>query len=185
MKRLLSLSLLLCSLPALGALATLDESMTLALPSACLSTRNIGEPINVLYNSEGFTVAHNSQFTKVKSYDVDHGLRKMDVNQAAKVLAATQLQVSRLSSGEFTIAQHGELKGGGPGGAMAFFWIGKGVVYIAGHGPIIAAGIGSGPWGFLATVGALEATYGAQIEAASNVVGHNAAVFGLFVTGPV
>ena len=131
MKLLLSLSLLLLGIPTLGAIYSLDDtrdlnSMTLTLPNESLIKRNIREPINVLYDKDGFMVANNSNITRVNLYDVDPELRKMDVNKAAKLLIATQLQVSQLSNGEYTIAQHGELRGGGPLGAAIGFYVGKG-----------------------------------------------------------
>lgn len=159
--------------------------MTLALPNESLATRNIAGSINVLYNKEGFVVAHNATLTPVKPYDVAYELRKMDVERAAKVLSATQLRVSKLNNGEYTIARHGELKGGGAMGATVGFWLGKGVVYIGGHGAIVAAAAGSGPLGFFATFASLEAQFCAPIEAASNQAGLGAGMLLAVATGPV
>lgn len=189
MKNLLSLSLLLFSVPVFAALQDFEDrsdlsSAILAIPSQGLATRNIEEKINVLHDKEGFMVADDSMITRVNTYDVAPMLRNMDPEKAAKVLSATKLKVTKLSNGEFLIDPHGELNGGGTVGAAIGFWVGKGTVYILGHGAIIAAGIGSGPWGFTATVASLEAQFAAPIEAASNQVALAAGLALGVATGP-
>ncbi len=159
MKRLLSLSFLLLSLPVLGALSTFDESRDLlALPQKNIITRNVHGPLNVFHGSDGFIVAHNAKLVPVKSYDVGPGLRNMDANKAAKVLAATQLQVSRLNSGEYTIAQHGQLNGGGVILAnVAYYGVNAlcyGTAAAAGGAVIVATGGVAGGLGGAALAGA-------------------------------
>jgi hypothetical protein len=196
MKRLLLLPLLV-SLNAFGALSPLDDSrefqelmrepqedMLLAVSSEKIVSRNIKEPVNVLHDKDGFTVVHNAQFTRVKEYDVVPELRKMDLEKAAKVLSATQLRVSRLNNGEFTIARHGELKGGGAGGATFGFWLGKAGTYVVGHGIILLAS-GLTGWNAPATFLSLEAKLAVPIEVASNKVALGLGATMMVATGPV
>ena len=177
----------------MGALSTRDlNSMTLALPNEVLATRNIHEPINVLYNKEGFSVVNDKKLTRVKSYDVAPELRKMDVSRAAQVLAATQLRVSKLSNGEYTIDRHGELKGGGIICASIAYFGTKAVCYgaaIAAGGAAVAAtggGILGGILGLSSFGAGLAAPFAAKVVGvgiASTGLGKSAAVgTALFVT---
>lgn len=218
MKNSLLLSLLLFSIPVFGLPGSIRKkdgsplksedvrnlnSMTLALPSEVLITRNIDTQISVLHDKKGFLIADNKTITRVKMSDVTPQLRNMDVEKAIKVLTETQLQVKKLKSGDYaidkvdvgigiqalsklaTVITYTEcMTANGFGGAMIGFWVGKCSVYLAGHGAILGAAISSG-WGFPLTLVSLEIQWGAQIEVTSNVVGHNAAVFALFATGPV
>lgn len=121
MKRFLSALLLL---PFFSTFTADESRLALFVPQENIVSHNMEAPRGLLYGSEGFSVVNENTVTPVHNYDVTPELRQMDIDKAAKVLSATRLKVTQLSNGEYTIARHGELKGGGPLGAAIGWHIG-------------------------------------------------------------
>lgn len=168
MKRLLTLSLLFSFLPAFSAD---EQQIALFVPQENLVAHHMEAPEGLLYGSEGFSVVNESGITPVRSYDVAPELRNMDLDKAAKLLSVSRLNVTRLSNGEYTIARHGELKGGGPIGAAIGFFGGLALPYIAKTAVVAGAGMAGtaigGPVGGIAAVGATEAVTSVPTAAAA------------------
>lgn len=168
MKRLLTLSLLFSFFSVFSAE---EQQIALFVPKENLVVRNMQSPEGLLYGSEGFSVVHESGITPVRSYDVAPELRNMDLDKAAKLMSVSRLNVTRLSNGEYTIARHGELNGGGPIGAAIGFFGGLAAPYILKTAVVAGAGMAGtavgGPAGGIVAVGATESVTSVPTAAAA------------------
>ena len=97
--------------------------------------------------------------------------------------------LSKNSEDEYVIHFSPLLKGGGGGGAVLGFWVGKIAVYTVGHGFIVVSSVAAGvatlnPATTAAAFVQLELALGAEIEAASQVGAMAVGILGGVASGP-
>ncbi len=140
-----------------------------------------------LYHSDelGFTVKKPGGLLKVlPKYDVDPMLRgKKSALIQAFCEKGGYISLNEMNNGDFSLRSHARGLGGGPGGATVGCYLGKFLVSFVGHGAIQIVAFASGP-AYLATLAGLEATFGPQIEAASQIGAITGGIIGGVATGP-
>jgi len=102
-------------------------------------------------------------------------INEQETKEIEKALAPSGcIEVKKTDEGQYLVKFHGFLNGGGGGGAVLGAWIGKIAVYTVGHGFIAGTSLAVGlstmnPAAAAMTFTQLEASLGAEIEAASQV----------------
>jgi len=170
-KYLLSLSLILCS--SLSAMELKKEHLSIP--------QGLGN-VKVLHKNNGKFYVNDA---KVQVYNTDKELRGLSREQLTSILAAgSYIQLKQIGDDNYKLSLEGRLLGGGLFGATAGAWIGKAVVYVAGHGAILVAGALTGPAAPV-TILTLEAWFAPQIEMASMAGAVAGGILGGVATGPV
>lgn len=166
------------------AMPLFANAMSLQINRKQLSAPEKLGALAVIKSQDGFTVLKDNTKQAVHSHDVDPLLRSLSNEQLARALQISRIKVSQLSNNDYKLSLQGGLKGGGIFGANAGFFTGKFLTHLAGHGTILLISACTGP-ASPAVFAALEATFAAPIEAASNVVGISVGIAGAVATGPV
>ncbi len=172
--------------PSTIPLDDLDTSnMTLVIPSSQVRTQNIKNKIDLFYDENGFVVKEGETFKRVHSYDTDSSLRKRNLKTIAKYVCLNKLKISKFDNGEYAVRAHGELMGGGIGGAAIGAHVGMVATNVVGHGVLMLISSFAGPVAGPAVYSGLAATYGPAILAASKGVAIGVGIVGGVATGPV
>ena len=135
-----------------------------------------------------YSIIKGSKVRKVKRYDVDPVLRKMNNEQLAQVLVGTKIKVSQLGKKDYKLALAGGLNGGGIGGANAGFWAGKFTVHFVAQVGLHVATAGVAlvcPPAAAPFYAAAQLTMAPVVETTSNIVAIGCAIAGGAATGPV
>lgn len=105
----------------------------------------------------------------------------------SKLSPKNYLAVEQLDNGEYQIHATSKLLGGGVGGGMAGYWIGRFSVHLAaqlGIAAVTGVVFLVNPPAAVAVGIALEKTVAPAVEAASQTVGFGGAIIGMIATGP-
>ncbi len=144
---------------------------------------------------EGFSLSINDQEQEIPNYMVSKPLRQMPPKHLAAFLQSNYLTIKQCSDGEFSLQEHGRIRGGGPfsaaAGGLAGKWVGQAAVLVAGYTVLLGA------TGVVTVVAGREA--GGEFfkkvqeqsiphlwevsETISNVTGAGGAIIGIFVPG--
>ena len=131
-----------------------------------------------------FTVTDHDRSYKVGPEGLDNTLKNINKANLALFLKKGRIAPHKLSDGSYMLRGHVNGLGGGPTGAMIGSYVGKFTVHFLGHGAMFIAAACTGP-AFPVTLAALEATFIAPLEAASNVGAVGGMIIGAVATGPV
>ena len=91
----------------------LDEA-TLEFSPESVRTDGLEENIGLFYDKEGFFVRADDEDVRVQTYDTDKLFRGRNIKDVARYATQGKFKVSKFNNGEYVIAAHGDLKGGGP-----------------------------------------------------------------------
>lgn len=163
------------------------EQGTIVKINAIQKSHHLGD-LDLYKDGKHFRVNNKNQTVLVDPVLIDPALRIMTAQQLIGFQKHGYVQIGQCNDGSYTLRAKVRGDGGGVWGAALGFWVGKTAVYLVGHGTIAviagAVGLVSGPAGLV--VGqALESTFAAPIEAASNVVACGTAIATGTATGPV
>lgn len=144
------------------------------------------ENIKVMFCQNKFLVICDGKISVVKDHHLDQSLRNISSDNIKRFLSELDgfVRVQKDETGDFHLESFMRLRGGGIFGANAGFYIGKFAVYFVAHGTIAIISACTGPAAGV-TYAALEGTFAAPIEAASNVVGLGTGIAAAAATGPV
>lgn len=139
--------------------------------------------VKLYHGEKGFYVNHDDKIQRIQKCFTEKLFRNATKEQIEAFGKVGYFSIDKVD-GEFSLKAKGRVIGGGAGGAVVGAYIGKAVVYVAGHGAILLAGALTGPAAPV-TILTLEAWYAGPIAAASMGGAVAGGIIGGVITGPV
>jgi hypothetical protein len=140
--------------------------------------------VKLYHGDKGFYVNHDNKIHRIQKCFTEKAFRNATKEQIEEFGKAGYFSISKMNDGEFSLKAKGRVIGGGAGGAVVGAYIGKAVIYVAGHGAILLAGALTGPAAPV-TILTLESWFAAPIAVASMAGGIAGGMIGAVATGPV
>lgn len=140
--------------------------------------------VKLYHGEKGFYVNHDNKIQRIQKCFTEPAFRNATKEQLEEFGKAGYFSINKMNDGEFSLKAKGRVIGGGAGGAVAGFYIGRFAVHFIAHGAIGIISLCTGPAAF-ATGAALEACLLPHIIAAAEVGALAGGIVGAVATGPV